>query len=206
MDLQILSFASGDAAGNVALSEDVFDRAYNEPLVHQIVTAYFAAGRRGTKASKSRSAVRGGGAKPFRQKGLGRARAGTIRSPIWRGGGVTFAATPRSYAQKVNRKMYRHALSSIFSELLRQGRLVVVDTCELAEPRTKALVQILKNFDAKDVLIVTEDVSENLYLAARNLHWVGLADVGIIDPAMLVAFEKIVISKAALAQVEEQLK
>ncbi len=206
MELQIHSFANGDTTGNLALSEEVFARAYNEPLIHQVVTAYFAAGRRGTKASKSRSAVRGGGAKPFRQKGLGRARAGTIRSPIWRGGGVTFAATPRSYAQKVNRKMYRHALCSILSELVRQDRLVVVDSCEMSEPRTKALVSVLKNFADKDVLIVAEDVTENLYLAARNLHWVGLVDVATVDPAMLIAFEKVVISKAAVERVEEQLK
>jgi large subunit ribosomal protein L4 len=206
MELQIHSFASGDPAGNVALSEDVFTRAYNEPLIHQVVTAYFAGGRRGTKAGKSRSAVRGGGAKPFRQKGLGRARAGTIRSPIWRGGGVTFAASPRSYAQKVNRKMYRHALCSIFSELLRQERIVVVDSCEMQEPKTKALVAVLKNFAVKDVLIIADDVTENLYLAARNLYWVGLIDVATVDPAMLLAYEKVVISKAALARVEEHLK
>ena len=206
MDFQIRSFVSGDTTGNIALSEDVFGRAYNEPLVHQIVTAYFAGGRRGTKANKSRSAVRGGGAKPFRQKGLGRARAGTIRSPIWRGGGVTFAATPRNYAQKVNRKMYRHALCSILSELLRQDRLIVVDSCELTEPKTKTLVALLKNFAAKDVLLIAEDVTENLYLAARNVYWVGLIDAAAVDPAMLLAFEKIVISKAALAEIEEQLK
>ena len=206
MELQIRSFANGDAAGNVALPEDVFARAYNEPLIHQVVTAYFAGGRRGTKANKSRSAVRGGGAKPFRQKGLGRARAGTIRSPIWRGGGVTFAAQPRNYAQKVNRKMYRHALCSIFSELLRTDRIVVVDSCEMSEPKTKALVAVLKNFDMRDVLIIAEDVTENLYLAARNLYWVGLIDVASVDPALLLAYEKVVISTGALARIEEQLK
>ncbi|MFT4581846.1 MAG: large subunit ribosomal protein L4 [Gammaproteobacteria bacterium] len=206
MDLQIRSFATGDAAGNVALSDEVFDRAYNEPLVHQIVTAYFAAGRRGTKASKSRATVRGGGAKPFRQKGLGRARAGTIRSPIWRGGGVTFAASPRNYAQKVNRKMYRHALCSILSELVRTERLIVVDTCDMAEPKTKNLVSVLAKFAAKDVLLIEQEVTENLYLAARNLYWVGLVDAATIDPAMLLAFEKVVISKSALTQIEDQLK
>lgn len=206
MELQICSFASGDPAGSVACADEVFARAYNEPLIHQVVTAYFAGGRRGTKANKSRSAVRGGGAKPFRQKGLGRARAGTIRSPIWRGGGVTFAAKPRNFVQKINRKMYRHALCSILSELLRTGRLVVVDSCELAEPKTKALVAVLKNFDVNDVLIIAEDVSENLYLAARNLYWVGLTDVAAVDPAMLLAYRKIVISKAALAAIEEHLK
>jgi large subunit ribosomal protein L4 len=206
MDLQIRSFATGDAAGSVALSDEVFDRAYNEPLVHQIVTAYFAAGRRGTKASKSRATVRGGGAKPFRQKGLGRARAGTIRSPIWRGGGVTFAASPRNYAQKVNRKMYRHALCSILSELVRTERLIVVDTCDMAEPKTKNLVSVLTKFASKDVLLIEQEVTENLYLAARNLYWVGLADAATIDPAMLLAFEKVVISKSALTQIEDQLK
>ncbi len=206
MELQIRSFANGDPAGSVALSDDVFARAYNEALIHQVVTAYFAGGRRGTKAGKSRAAVRGGGAKPFRQKGLGRARAGTIRSPIWRGGGMTFASTPRSYSQKVNRKMYRSALCSILSELLRQERLVVVDSCEMAEPKTKTLVETLKNFDVDDVLIIAEDVTENLYLSARNLYWVGLIDASTIDPAMLLAYKKIVISSAALARIEEQLK
>lgn len=206
MELQVHSFANGEAAGNVALSDDVFARDYNEPLIHQVVTAYFAGGRRGTKASKSRSDVRGGGTKPFRQKGLGRARAGTIRSPIWRGGGVTFAARPRDYSQKVNRKMYRSAMRSIFSELVRQDRIVVVDSCEMGEPRTKNLVASLQSFEIKDVLIIAEDVTENLYLSARNLYWVGLIDAATIDPAMLLAYEKLVISKDALARIEEQLK
>lgn len=206
MEVQIHSFADGNPTGNLDLSEDIFTRAYNEPLIHQVVTAYFAGGRRGTKANKSRAAVRGGGAKPFRQKGLGRARAGTIRSPIWRGGGVTFAAKPRSYNKKVNRKMYRHALCSIFSELVRAERLVVVDSCEMLEPKTKTLESVLKNFAVKDVLIVVEDLTENLYLSARNLYWVGLVDVATVDPAMLLAFEKVVISKTALTRIEEQLK
>ena len=205
MELPIHSFASGDASGNVSLSDAVFASAYNEALVHQVVTAYFAGARRGTKAGKSRSDVSGGGAKPFRQKGLGRARAGTIRSPIWRGGGVTFAAKPRDYSQKVNRKMYRSALRSILSELVRQDRLIVVDACDVAEPRTKQLVQQLGKLDLGDVLIVTEDVSENLFLAARNLHRVGLTDVTAIDPAMLIAHEKVVISKAALDRIQERL-
>ncbi|MGR9090599.1 MAG: 50S ribosomal protein L4 [Gammaproteobacteria bacterium] len=206
MELQVHSFANGETAGNVALSDDVFARDYNEPLIHQVVTAYFAGGRRGTKASKSRSGVRGGGTKPFRQKGLGRARAGTIRSPLWRGGGVTFAAKPRDYTQKVNRKMYRSAMRSIFSELVRQNRIVVVDSCEMGEPRTKNLVASLRSFAIKDVLIIAEDVTENLYLSARNLYWVGLIDAATIDPAMLLAYEKVVVSKAALARIEEQLK
>ncbi len=206
MELQVHSFANGETAGNVALSDDVFARDYNEPLIHQVVTAYFAGGRRGTKASKSRSDVRGGGTKLFRQKGLGRARAGTIRSPIWRGGGVTFAARPRDYTQKVNRKMYRSAMRSIFSELVRQNRIVVVDSCEMGEPRTKNLVASLQSFAIKDVLIIAEDVTENLYLSARNLYWVGLIDAATIDPAMLLAYEKLVISKEALARIEEQLK
>ena len=206
MELAVHSFANGEAAGNVDLSDDVFARDYNEALIHQVLTAFFAGARRGTKGNKSRSAVSGGGAKPFRQKGLGRARAGTIRSPLWRGGGVTFAAKPRSYAQKVNRKMYRSALRSILSELVRQGRLVAVESTEMSEPKTKALLASLKNFDVNDVLIIAEDVTENLYLSARNLHWVGLVDVSMVDPAMLVAYNKVVISKAALASLEEQLK
>ena len=206
MELQVHSFTNGDAAGSVALSADVFEKAYNEPLIHQVVTAHLAAGRRGTKAGKNRAAVRGGGTKPFRQKGLGRARAGTIRSPLWRGGGVTFAATPRSYAQKVNRKMYRQAMRSIFSELIRQDRIVVVASCDIAEPKTKALLSMLANFASTNVLIVTDELDENLYLASRNLHQVNVVDTVGIDPSLLLAYDKTIVTKAALARIETQLK
>ena len=163
------------------------------------------ASRAGTKAQKTRSQVSGGGAKPWRQKGTGRARAGTIRSPLWRGGGKTFAAVPRSYEQKVNRKMYRAAMSSIVSELIRQDRLIVVDKFDLDAPKTKALVETLGKMGANDVLIVTNEVSENLYLASRNLYKVGVCDISAIDPVSLVGYEKVVMTVDALKKLEEVL-
>jgi large subunit ribosomal protein L4 len=198
--------ASGSTAGNAALADEVFGRKYNEALVHQVVTAYLAGMRQGSKAQKSRSDARGGGAKPWRQKGLGRARAGTIRSPIWRGGGVTFAARPRDFSQKVNRKMYRSALCSILSELQRQERLVIVDDCTVDEPRTKILAALLDKLGLTNVLLVVEEVSENLYLAARNLHWVGLVDVVSIDPAILISYDKVVMTQTAVNSLQERLK
>lgn len=206
MELQIQSFAGGASAGNITLSDTVFDCEYNEPLIHQVVTAYMAAARAGTKAQKTRADVRGGGAKPWRQKGLGRARSGTSSSPIWRAGGVTFAARPRDYSQKVNRKMYRGALSSILSELVRQERLVVVDEVSLTEAKTKSLVANLKGLNVENVLLITEEIHENVYLAARNLHRVGVIDVETIDPTLLIGFDHVVISKEAMARLEERLK
>lgn len=206
MELQIQTFTSGAAAGNITLADSVFGCDYNEPLIHQVVTAYLAGGRSGTKAQKTRADVRGGGEKPWRQKGLGRARAGTNSSPIWRSGGATFAARPRDYSQKVNRKMYRIAITSILSELVRQERLKVVDDVALAEGKTKMLVGILNGLNVKNVLLVGEDVSENVYLAARNLHQVGVVDVQTIDPTLLIGFDNVVISKGALARLEERLK
>ena len=206
MELQIQSFAGGASAGNITLSDTVFDCDYNEPLIHQVVTAYMAAARAGTKAQKTRADVRGGGAKPWRQKGLGRARSGTSSSPIWRAGGVTFAARPRDYSQKVNRKMYRGALSSILSELVRQERLVVVDEVSLTEAKTKSLVANLKGLNVENVLLITEEIHENVYLAARNLHRVGVIDVETIDPTLLIGFDHVVISKEAMARLEERLK
>lgn len=189
------------------VSESVFDARYNEPLIHQVVTAFLAAARAGTQAQKTRSEVRGGGIKPFRQKGTGRARAGTIRSPIWRKGGVTFAAKPRSYEQKVNKKMYRGAIRSIISELIRLDRLVIVDAFEIAAPKTKDLLSKLKSLDVGPrVLIITEAVEENIYLAARNIPYVDVRDVAAIDPVSLVGTEKVVITAAALKQFEELLK
>ena len=201
-----LSIATPQGAkGTVAVSEVAFGKEFNQDLVHQAVVAYMAAGRQGSKAQKNRAAVSGGGKKPWRQKGTGRARAGTIRSPIWRSGGVTFAAQPRNFEQKINKKMYRAALRCILSELARQERLVVVEEFDLEAPKTKALVQKLAQFDLADVLIVTEEVSENLYLASRNLHKVDVRDVAGVDPVSLIGAEKVVVTVAALKKLEEAL-
>ncbi|MEL7022994.1 MAG: 50S ribosomal protein L4 [Pseudomonadota bacterium] len=191
--------------GAIEVSEQAFGAAFNEPLIHQVVTAFLAGARSGTKRQKNRSDVSGGGAKPWRQKGTGRARAGTIRSPIWVGGGRTFAARPRDYSQKVNRKMYRGALRSLFSELLRQERLVVAETIEVSAPKTRELAANLKALNLDNVLIVTEGFDEKLYLAARNLKNVGIVDVSSIDPVTLLRFEKVLISVPALKLVEERL-
>jgi large subunit ribosomal protein L4 len=194
-----------DAGNALEVSEATFGRDFNEALVHQVVVAYAAGARQGTRKQKTRSEVSGGGAKPWKQKGTGRARAGTIRSPIWRSGGVTFAARPQDHSQKVNRKMYRAALQSIFSELVRQDRLVVVENFAVETPKTKELVAKLKELELKDVLIVTEEVEENLFLAARNLYKVDVRDVAGIDPVSLVGFDKIVVTAAAVKQIEEML-
>ena len=206
MELKVQSISSGAAAASVALSDEVFGNAFNEALVHQVVTAYMAAGRSGTKAQKSRADVAGGGRKPWRQKGTGRARAGTTRSPLWRGGGRTFAARPRSYEQKVNRKMYRSALRSILSELVRQDRLLVVDDFQLAEPKTKLALAALNKLGVNDVLIVCDEISENLFLAARNIPHVGMADVIAVDPVLLVSYDKVVVTQKALAGLEAMFK
>ena len=205
MELQIQSFAGGASAGNITLSDAVFGCEYNEPLIHQVVTAYMAAARSGTKAQKTRADVRGGGAKPWRQKGLGRARSGTSSSPIWRSGGATFAARPRDYAQKVNRKMYRGAVTSILSELVRQERLLVVDEVALTEAKTKSLVANLKALNVDNVLLVTEEINENVYLAARNLHKVDVRDVDGIDPVSLIGYEKVLVTVDAVKKIEEML-
>ncbi len=204
MDLNIKSGNGGDAQ-TLQVSDKVFSADYNQALIHQVVTAYMAGGRAGTKAQKNRAAVSGGGAKPFRQKGMGRARAGTIRSPIWRSGGVTFAASPRNYSQKVNRKMYRGAICSILSELLRQDRLVVVDELKVEAPKTKELVTKLKGFDVEEVLIVSDENDENIYLAARNLHNVDVCDVNELDPVSLLDFDKVLITSGAVKKLEERL-
>ena len=187
------------------VADTVFGQVFNESLVHQVVVAFMAAGRAGTHAQKNRAAVRGGGTKPWRQKGTGRARAGTIRSPIWRGGGKTFAATTRDYSQKVNKKAYRAAIRSILSELVRQGRLLVVEGFAIQAPKTKELLGNLKTLDLDNVLIVHDDPDENLYLAARNLNKVGVVDTAIADPVSLLAFDKVLITVAALRQFEEKL-
>lgn len=193
------------AKGTVAVSEVTFGREFNQDLVHQAVVAYMAGARQGTKAQKNRSDVSGGGKKPWRQKGTGRARAGTIRSPLWRSGGVTFAAEPRDHSVKLNKKMYRAALRCILSELARQERLVVVESFDVDAPKTKQLVSKLAQFDLSDALIVTEEVSENLYLAARNLHKIDVRDVQGIDPVSLIRFDKVVVTVSALKKIEEVL-
>ena len=198
-----LSLAAG--GGNIEVSEAAFDREYNEALVHQVVVAYMAGARQGSRAQKTRSDVNGGGRKPWRQKGTGRARAGTIRSPIFRGGGVTFAARPQDHSQKVNRKMYRGALRCIVSELIRQERLVVTESVAVDAPRTKALLEQLKPLDLSNVLIVTEQVDQNLYLASRNLKGVDVVDMQGVDPVSLISHDKVLITVGALKALEEAL-
>lgn len=193
------------AAGTVSVSDVAFAREYNEDLVHQVVTAYLADARQGTRAQKTRSEVSGGGKKPWRQKGTGRARAGTIRSPIWRTGGVTFAARPQDHSQKVNRKMYRAAMCSIMSELARQDRLLVVESMDLEAPKTKLLVKQLGEYGLDNVLIVTAELGENLYLAARNLHKVDVRDVDGVDPVSLIAYDKVMVTVDAVKKIEEML-
>jgi len=192
-------------ASSVQVSDAVFGVEYKPGLVHQVVTAYMAGARSGTKAQKNRAAVSGGGAKPWRQKGTGRARSGTSRSPLWRSGGVTFAAQPRDYSQKVNRKMYRGAVRSILSELVRTERLVVVSELALEEAKTKALIALLKSHDLSDALILTDGFDDTLYLAARNLPKVGVLSAQEVDPVSLVAFETILATEAAIKKLEERL-
>ncbi len=192
MDIQVVG---GD---KVSVADTAFGREYNASLVHQAVTAFLATGRAGTKAQKNRSAVRGGGVKPWRQKGTGRARAGTIRSPIWRSGGVTFAAQPRDYTQKLNKKMYRAAISTIVSELLRNERLVVLESLSVDSHKTKGLASKLADMEATDVFVITDELDENLVLASRNLPRVDVADVAGINPVSLLRNKKVLITKPAL--------
>ncbi|MEQ8485326.1 MAG: 50S ribosomal protein L4 [Pseudomonadales bacterium] len=192
-------------SGSVEVSEAAFGREYNEALVHQVVVAHMAGARQGSRAQKTRAEVRGGGRKPWRQKGTGRARAGSIRSPLWRGGGKIFAARPQDHSQKVNRKMYRGALQCILSELIRQDRLVVCDRFDLAEPKTKGLTARLKELDLRSVLIVAEEVDENLYLASRNLKDVDVRDVQAVDPVSLISHDKVLVTVGALKKLEEAL-
>ena len=205
MELALTTQKGAASKQVVSLADVTFGQAYNESLIHQVVVAYMANARQGTKAQKTRSEVSGGGAKPWRQKGSGRARAGTSRSPIWRKGGVTFAAKPTSYAQKVNRKMYRAAMRSILSELVREERLMVVEKMELDQPKTKLLAAQLKALSLTDVLIVTEEVNENLYLAARNIINVDVRDAFDLDPVSLIAYKKVLVTKGAIKIIEERL-
>jgi large subunit ribosomal protein L4 len=194
-----------DSSTLIDVSETTFGQPFNEALIHQTVIAYSTRGRSGTKKHKNRSEVRGGGAKPWRQKGTGRARVGTIRSPLWRGGGVTFAARPRSYRQKLNRKMYRGAMRSILSELARQGRLIVVESFAVATPKTRDLVQELKQHSLSEALIVATNADQNLYLAARNLPRVDVTDVQGLDPVSLIQSDKVLMTVEAVKKIEAWL-
>jgi large subunit ribosomal protein L4 len=203
VDLQLQSFDGSSKAGSISVADALFDREYNESLVHQVVTAYLAGARAGTHAQKSRSEVSGGGRKPFSQKGSGRARAGTIRSPLWRTGGKTFAAKNRDYSQKVNRKMYRNAISTILSELRRTEALVVVDKVELDTPKTKDLLAKTTALGVSNALIVTENAHGNLDLASRNLYDIAATDAAHINPVALLRFEKVVMSEDSVRKLEE---
>lgn len=191
--------------GKLKVSDAVFGVAYNESLVHQVLTAFMAAARSGTKAQKSRSQARGGGRKPWRQKGMGRARAGTIRSPIWRGGGVTFAAKPRDYSKKINKKMYQGAIRSILSELARQKRLSCVEEFSIDTPKTKQALQRLSELGLNEVLIITDEVTENLYLSTRNIPRVDVIDTREMNPYSLIGFDNILMTKSAIEKVEAWL-
>ena len=205
MELSLVKPGNKAGSEKISLSDEAFGRDYNEPLVHQTVVTFLAGSRQGSVKQKNRSEVRGGGRKPWRQKGTGRARAGTIRSPIWRSGGVTFAARPQDHSKKLNKKMYRGAMQCILSELIRQGRLVAVSEFSVDTHRTKDLVVKLSEFDLSNVLIVTDQVEKNLYLAARNLHKVNVLDAAGLDPVSLIGFEKVLITVPALKTVEEML-
>ena len=204
MKVKVLNLKTNKSTSQ-EVSDDVFNRDYNESLVHQITTAFLAAGRSGSKAQKNRSEARGGGKKPWKQKGTGRARAGTTRSPIWRSGGVTFAAQPRNFTQKVNKKMYKGAISVIFSELLRTNRLKFVSEIDASEPKTKNITSLMKSLEVKDALLLTDELDENLYLSSRNLYHVGVCDTQSIDPVSLIGYENVVMTKAALKKVEAML-
>jgi large subunit ribosomal protein L4 len=205
MGLQIPAINEQDSAGNVEVAETVFGQSFNETLVHQLVTRYLAGARAGTKAQKTRSDVSGGGSKPWRQKGTGRARSGTMRSPIWRTGGVAFAARPRTYDQKLNKKMFRVGIRSILSELLRQDRLVVSNDILPATSKTKELSEKLKKIDAKRILIVVDSIDENLALASRNIPYVEIVESLNLSPVLLVSADKVIATPVALKQIEERL-
>ncbi|TCS38120.1 50S ribosomal protein L4 [Reinekea marinisedimentorum] len=198
MDIKV-----ANAESKVELNDATFGNEYNEALVHQVVTAYLAGARQGSVATKNRSDVAGGGAKPWRQKGTGRARAGTIRSPIWVGGGHAFARSPQNWTQKVNKKMYRGAMKSILSELVRQDRLVVVEDLKFDQPKTKAFLAKMKDVNVSNALIVADEVDQNLYLSARNVPHVEVSDVAGVNPLNLVSYEKVVVTVAAIEKLQE---
>jgi large subunit ribosomal protein L4 len=203
--MQIPALNGQDSSGSVEVAEAVFGQSFNETLVHQLVVKYLAGARAGTKAQKTRSDVSGGGSKPWRQKGTGRARSGTTRSPVWRTGGVAFAARPRSYDQKLNKKMFRVGVRSILSELLRQDRLVVSNDILPSSPKTKELNSKIKNIDAKRILIVVESVDANLALASRNIPYVEVIEAINLSPVLLVSADKVIATPGALKQIEERL-
>ena len=200
-----MDIAIHNSKKKVSVSDDAFAASFNEALVHQLVVSYMAGARAGTKAQKTRSQVSGGGAKPWRQKGTGRARAGTIRSPIWRSGGVTFAATPRDFTQKLNKKMYRVGMRSLVSELVRQERLILIDKLGVTEPRTKQMQARLEELGVNDALVLTDGLDSAVYLAARNIPNIHVMDISIVDPVSLIQQEKVVIDEAALKRLEERL-
>lgn len=204
MKLKVLNISTNKST-SAEVADRVFARDYNQSLVHQVTTAYMATGRQGSKAQKNRRTVSGGGKKPWAQKGTGRARAGTSRGPIWRSGGVTFAAQPKSYAKKVNKKMYKGAISVIFSELARTERLKVVKAFDIKDAKTKNVTSLLKVLDVKDALLVTDELDENLYLSSRNLYHVDVCDTQSIDPVSLIGYENIIITEVALKKVEGML-
>jgi len=205
MTLQVPVINDQGSVSAIEVAEQVFGQLFNETLIHQLVTRYLAGARAGTKAQKTRSEVSGGGIKPFRQKGTGRARAGTTRGPIWRSGGVTFAAKPRSFEQKLNKKMYKVGIRSIFSELLRQERLVVSNDIMPTTAKTKDFNQKLKNIDGKRILIIADEVNENLILASRNIPYVEVATAESVSPVSLVSADKVIVTSGALKQIEERL-
>ena len=205
MELKLTTATGKASSKSIEVSDANFSREFNEALVHQAVTGYLAGARSGTRAQKTRSEVRGGGKKPWKQKGTGRARSGTIRSPIWRSGGVTFAAKPKDWSQKLNRKMYRAAIRSILSELVRTERLVVVDNFTVDAPKTKDMVERLSKLGTSNVMIVTQDMSDNLFLSTRNLHHVGVCDANNVDPVSLIRFEKVIMTADAVKKIEETL-
>jgi len=206
MEIKVTKDNGTDSGSSVTVSDTVFSRDFNEDLVHQVVTAFMAAGRSGTKAQKNRSAASGGGAKPWRQKGTGRARAGTSRSPIWRSGGVTFAAQPRNYSQKVNKKMHRAAMQAILSELARQDRIIIVDSLAQETPKTKALSLKLRGMGVDNVLLITDQYDENLDLSSRNIVNVETIYASAINPVSLIAHDKVVMTTGAIKKIEEQLQ
>ncbi len=205
MSIQIPAINENESAAAVAVGDEVFGQAFNETLVHQLVTRYLAGARSGTKAQKTRSDVSGGGIKPWRQKGTGRARSGTMRSPLWRTGGVTFAARPRSFEQKLNKKMFRSGLRSILSELLRQDRLVVSNEIIPSTPKTKEMISKLSGLDCKRILIISDEVDFNLALASRNIPYLEVCSADNLSPVSLVGAEKVILTPAAVKMIEERL-
>ncbi len=204
MELKVLNI-SLNSLNTIKVDDTIFARDFNQALVHQVTTAYMSGSRQGSKAQKNRSAVSGGGKRPWAQKGTGRARAGTTRGPIWRSGGVTFATQPRSYVQKVNKKMYKGAISIIFSELVRSERLKVVKEFDIKEVKTKNIIALLKALNVKDALLMTDELDENLYLSSRNLYHVGVCDTQSIDPVSLIGYDNVVVTELALKKIEVML-